>query len=174
MSNNLKKENGITMLALGITVVLLIFFSAIVLSSSKESIRRAQLEELRTNMLLIQAKAKEFVEEANFKIGIKPTDEAQLQEYETKKQNARLEVYVSEAKLEKADPSISSNIEITDDFYKVTRTALQNWGLDTIETKDDEAYLIQFDDENAKVEIYNTKGNNGKYSLTELDKDDAQ
>ena len=33
----------------------------------------------------------------------------------------------------------------------------------------DERYLIQFDETNIRVEIYNTKGYDGRYSLTEID-----
>ena len=165
----MKKEKGITILSLILTIVLLGILASVTLYSSRETIDKAKLEELRTNMLLIQAKAQEYVEQANFKIGIKPTDEAQLADYESKKQTVREEVYVGEAKLEKANPSESSNIDITDNFYKVTQEALKNWKLDTIEMKDNESYLIAFDDENAKVEIYNTKGYKAHYSLTDID-----
>lgn len=166
----MKKSNGVTLISLIITIIVLIIIAGIAIRTGKEVVRRAQLEELRTNMLLIQAKAKEYVELANFKIGIKPTDETKMQEYEAKKASVREEVYVGEAKLQKAGgTSVPTQINITDNFYKVTEEALQAWGLDKIETSSSNMYLIEFDDTNAKVEIYNTKGYKGLYSLTEID-----
>ncbi len=43
------------------------------------------------------------------------------------------------------------------------------WGLDGLELEEGEYYLIKFDDTNATVEVYNTLGYDGKYSLTEID-----
>ena len=67
MQKNIKKENGITLIALGVTIIVLLIIASIGVYSGKETIKKAQLEEMRTNMLLIQAKSKEYVEEANFK-----------------------------------------------------------------------------------------------------------
>ena len=38
-----------------------------------------------------------------------------------------------------------------------------------MEKEEGEEYLIKFDDVNATVEIYNTLGYQGHYSLTEID-----
>ena len=46
---------------------------------------------------------------------------------------------------------------------------MNEWGLKDIETHNNEYYLIKFDDANATVEIYNTKGYDGRYSLTDID-----
>lgn len=166
----MKKNKGITLISLMITVIVLVIIAGIAIYSGKNVIKEAKLEEIRTNMLLIQAKAREYVEHANFKIGIKPTDEAKMQEYEAKKASVREEIYEGEAKLQKATGiTVPSEINLTDEFYKVTQEALNEWGLGKIKMDEDELYLIQFDDTNAKVEIYNTLGYAGKYSLTEID-----
>jgi len=152
---------GITLISLVITVIVLVIIAGITLYSGKETIKRAKLEELRTNMLLVQAKAKEYVEQANFKMGPSPDD--------SKKTTVRQEVYEGEAKLEKAtNVTAPSSIPVAD-CYKVTEETLKAWGLNKIKTETEEYYLIQFDDTNATVEIYNTKGYDGKYSLTEID-----
>ena len=46
---------------------------------------------------------------------------------------------------------------------------MKEWGLENVKLKNKEYYLIKFDDTNATVEIYNTLGYDGKYSLTEID-----
>ena len=160
-----RKERGVTLVALVITVVVLLIIASIAVYSGSETVRKAKLEELRTNMLLIEAKAKGLVEEVNFKIGLtKPEDEG----YAVKKEQAENEVYKG-AGLEKAtDVSAPSAIPVSE-CYKVTDATLQNWGLEDMEKEEGEEYLIKFDDVNATVEVYNTLGYEGKYSLTEID-----
>lgn len=155
------QTKGITLISLIIAIIVLLIIAGISIYSGKDIIKRAKLEELRTNLLLIQAKAKEYVEEANFKMGPSPDD--------SKKTAVRQQVYEEEAKLQKAtNITAPSGIPVSE-CYQVTKETLRDWGLDKIETKPEEYYLIQFDDTNATVEIYHTEGYNGKYSLTEID-----
>lgn len=161
----IRKENAITLISLAITVIVILIISSVATYSGKEIIRKGKLEELRTNMLLIQAKAKEYVEDANFKMGLAPD--------ETRKEEVRESVYVDGAKLEKVNAQ-EYGIDNSSVCYKVTKETLNIWGLDKIELKDNEDYLIAFDDENATVEIYNTKGfvdDNGdtRNSLTDIE-----
>ncbi len=161
----IRKENAITLISLAITVIVILIISSVATYSGKEIIRKGKLEELRTNMLLIQAKAKEYVEDANFKMGLAPD--------ETRKEEVRQSVYVDGAKLEKVNAQ-EYGIDNSSVCYKVTKETLNIWGLDKIELKDNEDYLIAFDDENATVEIYNTKGfvdDNGdtRNSLTDIE-----
>lgn len=160
-----RKERGVTLVALVITVVVLLIIASIAVYSGSETVRKAKLEELRTNMLLIEAKAKGLVEEVNFKIGLtKPEDEG----YAVKKEEAENEVYKGVG-LEKADGISAPSAIPVSECYKVTDATLQNWGLEDMEKEEGEEYLIKFDDVNATVEVYNTLGYNGKYSLTEID-----
>lgn len=167
----MKKNKGITLISLIVTIIILLIIAGVSIKGGESVVKKAQLEEIRTNMLLIQAKAREYVEKANFKIGIKPTDAAQMGEYEEKKNKVREEIYVEEAKLQKATGmTLPTEINMTDDLYKVTEETLQEWGLSKIKAKPNEVYLIEFDDTNVTVEIYNTKGYKGNYSLTQIDK----
>lgn len=162
------KTQGITIIALVITVIIMLIIASITIYSGKDTIKMAQLEELKTNMLLIEAKAREYVEEATFNMGINPD--------ETKKEEVRNQVYGNGseegAQLEKADESsIPSKFGIIDPTtcYWLTETTLEKWGLNEIELKADEKYLIQFNEADVTVEIYNTIGYDGIYSLTELE-----
>lgn len=93
-----RESNGITLTSLVVTIVMLVIIAGISIYSGKATIKKARLEGLKTNMLLIQAKAKEYVEEANFKIG-KNTD---------KVEKVREDVYEDKCGLEKA---IKENIQ---------------------------------------------------------------
>lgn len=160
-----EKTKGITLIALAVTIVVLLIIAGISIQGGTKAIKMAKLEEIKTNMLLIQAKARQYVEEVNFKIGIEP-DKKTPEE----KEAIRNEVYTGEAKLEKAE-NVLEKFAITDTStcYWLTQEAQENWGLDKIEVKEEEAYLIQFDETNLTVEVYNTLGYNNAYSLTAID-----
>lgn len=159
-----KREEGITLIALSITIIVMIILAGIAIYGSTDIIKEAKLEELKTNMLLIQAKAREYVEDATFKMGMNPDD--------AKKASVRDEVYVENAKLKKvAESELPSNFEISDatTCYWLTSEAQTSWGLSKMKLENDEKYLIQFKETDVTVEVYNTKGYQGNYSLTAID-----
>lgn len=157
------KSEGVTLLALTITIAILLIIAGISVYSGKDTIKKAKLEELKTNMLLIQAKAREYVEDATFKMGINPDD--------NKKNQVREEVYIQNARLEKAD-SVPTEFGISDTStcYWLTEQAQTNWGLSKMDVAENERYLIQFNENDGTVEVYNSLGYNGNYSLTDIDK----
>lgn len=161
-----KREKGVTLIALAITIVVLLIIAGISIKGGTSAIKMAQLEELKTNMLLIQAKGRQYVEDVNFKIGIEP-DKKTTEE----KADIRRQVYEEEAKLRKAE-DVPANFGITDTTtcYWLTEEAQKLWGLDKIEIIDNEAYLIQFNETDLSVEVYNTIGYDENYSLTDIDK----
>ena len=159
-----KKETGVTLVALSITIVVLLILATIAINGSTSIIKRAKLEEMKTNMLLIQAKAREYVEDATFKMGINPD--------EPKKANVRSKVYEENAKLQKvAEGEVPSNFGITDTTtcYWLTPEAQTNWGLSKMQLEKDEKFLIEFKEADVTVEVYNTKGYQGNYSLTAME-----
>lgn len=157
------RNKGITLISLIVTIIILIIIASVSINIGSNMIKKAGLEELKTNMLLIQAKAKEYVEEANFKMG---------KNAEEKKEAVRNEIYVEKAKLKVPEIS-SSPIDLTD-CYELTDETYENWGLNKIELESNEHYLVKFDEENLKVEVYNIPGykaeDGQKYSLTDIDK----
>ena len=169
-TKRIRKENGVTVIALVITIVVLAIIVSIAISSGKEVLEKANFEELRTNMLLIQAKSKEYVEQANFRMGINPE-----QKSAEEKQTIREEVYGTASKdgaqLEKAT-DVPSNFGISDisTCYWLTSAAQEKWGLNQIELESGERYLIRFDETEETVEVYNTVGYEGLYTLTDINK----
>jgi len=53
--------------------------------------------------------------------------------------------------------------------YRLTEEAKQNWGLEKL--KDEKDYIIEFHEVDASVQIYYLPGYNGKYSLSDIDKE---
>lgn len=166
----IRGNKGITLIALVITIVVLLIIATISVYSGKETIKKAKLEELKTNMLLIQAKAKEYVENANFKLGTK-IDEAQETERDDRISKAKEELKGNEIQKSDIDITISDKEGKYIYYYKLTEDQLKEIGLSDVKsnTKDGE-YMVEYDIEKTQVEIYNTKGYEGKYSLTDIEK----
>ena len=164
----IKENKGVTLVALTITIIVLIIIASIAVFSGKETIKKANLEALRTNMLLIEAKAKGLVEEANFQLGPELQKQSEIG-------TIRENIYVAENKLQKLSDSgitVSSGIPTGDNVYVFTQETADLWALKDVytELEEDENYIISFDETNATVEIYNTLGYGGYYSLTDIDK----
>ena len=153
----IKNNKGITLVVLSITIVVLLILASIAVTSGQEIIKKSQIENLKTNMLLIEAKAKEYCEEASFKNGTSKEikDEAK----------AELKGTLVENKNEYSN--VTGSITDTEFLYDVT-SILSDMGLKDVQLADGEKYLVKYDILNVKVEIYNTKGIEGKYSLTDI------
>ncbi|MBR3133475.1 MAG: hypothetical protein IKG42_05385 [Clostridia bacterium] len=55
-----KKENGVTLVALVITIIVMIILASITIAASTNLTKKNKLKNLQTNMLLIQAKAEDI------------------------------------------------------------------------------------------------------------------
>ena len=169
MLGKMKDNKGITLIALSITIVVIIIIASISINYGKKSIEVSKLETLKTNMLLIKAKAKEYVEQADFKAGVN-------NEY---KDGDNLKAEVASELKGTPDTESYSFVTLEEGQYLYNITPeLENIGLQNIkvdETKS-EKYLVVYDLKNTKVEVYNTIGfnDNGttKYSLSDLEKID--
>lgn len=177
----MKENRGITMVTLVITIVVLLIIAGISIGTGNKVIKSSELENVKTNMLLIKVKGKEYVENANFNIGTafdKLTDE-------TEKAN-RISKAKAELKgIEITDVSeIDENIGITETqfqedntnlifYYKLSKQNLSDMGLLNVKSDEENGwYIIKYDIKNVEVEVYNTAGfenEEGKYySLSEL------
>ncbi len=146
-------NKGITIVALIITVILLLILAGIGIGSGGKTLARLKLEEMRTNMLLIEAKAREYVENANFKLGIGTDDE--------KKQ--RIDIAKAELKGEELNTKpnyiISTNANEFVFYYKLGEEHLKEMGMPKIESNSkDGEYVIEYDIDKATIEVYNSKG----------------
>lgn len=167
----MRNNKAVTLVSLAITIVVLIIISSITTTIGKDVIKQAQLQDLRTNMLLIQAKAKIYVEEVNFQIAnLDETKEEDKSKIDTiKAENLK------GVALENCEDSIknaATEIRIDNslnDFYYLSTEILKEMGID-IEVPEGAYYLVKYDFSN--IEVVFTKGfkYDGKmyYKLSEL------
>ncbi|MBO6244584.1 MAG: hypothetical protein J6O41_08535 [Clostridia bacterium] len=170
---NLKEISisGITLIALVIMIVILLIISGVTIKVGKDIIDEAKYEAVKTNMLLIEAKAKEVVENASFKLG-PDFDGADV----SKLENVRQEVYINEERLKTIDQAENQGIDTSmipdveeGSFYWVTPETLQKWGLEKIKLKKNEGYFIYLNEMSVDVMVYNSLGFKGAYSLKEIE-----
>lgn len=150
---NLKNKNGITIIALVITVIVMLILVGVTVKIGTDSIDESEKQDIITNMISIKTKAKIVKDKYNFKdieslVGISLTDNT---EYNTQ----AIENLLPEEK---------------DKYYIWTQDDLNNQGLTTIKSNKSEFYVVYYGD-NTNIEVYYSKGINGKYSLTELQED---
>lgn len=174
----MKKNKGITMIVLVITIALLLILAGISIQGGSSIIKRADLENLKTDMLLIKVKGKEYVENANFNLGTsfdKLTDETE--------KSKRIEMVKSKLKgTEIQNASELSKFGITSDqfereknnlnlYYTLSASDLEEIGMQDVSSKGQ--YIIKYNIKDMTIEIYNTQGfENGDktyYSLSELE-----
>ena len=168
MNTNYKKNNkGVTLIILSIMIIVLLILAGISINTGMDMIKTTKLEELRTNMLLIEAKAKEYVENANFKLGIK--EEEKTQKIEIAKKELKGEP------IDKPDYVISENSGSFVYYYKLTTEQLQEMGIMNVKSDSENGeYIVEYDINQAEVEVYDSKGiesqNQTYYSLKEIEK----
>ena len=170
-----RNERGITLIALGITIVVLVILAGITIHAGTESIKKAKLEGLKTNMLLIETKAREFVENASFDLGIDPenaTDEMKIKaQSELSGEDKGTLVTASDSMINQLlTIGISQMDIINENVYKLTTENLEKMGINDVESNDKEGwYVIVYNIDDTTAEIYHTAGYNGKYSLTDIE-----
>lgn len=159
-----KKDDGITLTTLVITIIVLLILASITIKYGVDSINEAKVQNMKTNMLLIEAKTQEFVENANYDLGIKPeeaTDEMK------QKSNEELEGAGKGTKVLPSDGITATLINIgisSDDInngnvYKLSTSDLKSMGINGVDSNDEDGwYVVVYDVENSKVKVYNTDG----------------
>ena len=180
----LREAKGITMVALVITITVMLILATITINLGKETIKQTKLESLKTDMLLIEAKAKEYVESASFELGNKdntPTEgesQEKIDARNKRKENALAKLKGQETTdqyLQKIGLAVSIETEKNNNiyYYQLSQQDLKDMGLkDVLSDEDEGFFIVKYDIPNADVEVYLTNGIEvegvRKYSLTDL------
>lgn len=170
----MKNNKGITMIALITTIVLMLILAGISVGVGGNIIKKSELENMKTNMLLIKVKGKEYVENANFNLGTK------IESVNAEEKAKRIEKAKTELKGQEITDDIDSygDIIIKEQseyiyYYKLNNQNLTDMGLTNVVSDEENGwYIIKYDIKNIAVEVYNTKGFENEeqkyYSLNEL------
>ncbi len=167
MMDKMKKDSGITLMALIITVIIMAIIASISIYEGRKIIKTSRIQTKETNMLAIEVKAKAFAEEIESKTW--------TEKDETKKDEARNTEF-NERGMEATEVSEEAlsqvSNEITTEYaaYLVTADALNKMGLSGVE---DSKYIVIFSKNDYKlmdiIYIDGIEYNNKKiYTLSNL------
>ncbi len=162
----MKNENGVAIPTLIIIISIIIVVAIVGIKYGKKMINDNQLQDLRTDMLLIQADTKKSLEEVSFKtVNLDKNKEEDLAKINEVKQENLKGVPVQGTEIEK---SIPEGITVDENCYYLDEKILKDMGVKESDSEKYGNYIVKYDFENIKVEVINTKGYEGQYTLTDL------
>lgn len=131
-----KKTNGITLIALVITIVILAIIVGVSVNVGGKLFNNVNLKTLDTNMLLIQAKVKVISEKNHFdeNTPLKGTKVADI-------------TNDSDINKLKSEGVINESEQTYQSYYLWNQDILNEEGLDSIELKNSEKYIVNYETE---------------------------
>lgn len=144
---NLKNEKGITIIALIITIILMLILVGVTVKVGTKEISKAKLEDIKTEMISIKTRAKIVKDKYDFKDidNLVGTKLSEATDYNT--------------------GAIDIPDESKENCYIWTQEDLNSQELSSIKVDKDKFFVVYYGDD---IEIYYSKGVDGKYSLTDL------
>lgn len=164
------KQTGSTFIKLIIATVIMIVLASVAVNYGKNLMKEVEVQDLRTNMLYIQAEAKKGLEEVCFQtVNLDETKQENLDKINQIKQENLDGIILSNAP-EEVQNAVQNVPEITidDTYYYLNEQNLVEMGIKEIKLEENEYFIVKYDFENANVEVINTKGYQGNYTLTHL------
>ena len=166
----MKNESGKSIVILVIMTILIIIGASAIINYAKQMVEETKSQDLRTNMLLMQAEAKKGLEEVCFRtVNMDKTKEADLTKINEVKQEFLEGVMLSNSPAE-VQEAIKNVPEVTFDesCYYLDETTLNEMGIKNINQEEEGYFIVKYDFSNDNLEIINTKGIEGKYTLTQI------
>lgn len=171
----IKENKGITMVALIVTVIVIMILASITVYMGTGTIKNTALQTFKTNMLLIEAKAREYVETASYDLGVKP-EEATPEMIDKAKSELKGTATTSSDNAKLQEMGIDTSITGTEYvyIYKLSTDDLRDMGINNVDSDDTDGwYIVVYNIPEVKVQIYNTTGfdlgnGNIKYGLDDI------
>lgn len=130
-----QSEHGIALITLVIIIIIILIIAGVVIYKGASVLEEAKFEDIKTNMLLIEAKAKVILED--------------------KKIDDTVQLIGSQ---EKPDDLQTESTEDLTEYYYLSAEDLETMDLGNIVLSDGEYYLVKYDLENLQVEVFYTLG----------------
>lgn len=166
----MKNESGKSTIKLLICIILIIIGATVIVKYAQKILLEKEIQDLRTDMLLMQAEVKKGLEEVCFNsVNLDKTKEEDLQKINEIKQEYLDGIILSDAPSE-VQEAVKNVPEITFDenCYYLEMSLLEEMGITNFAPNKIGYFIVKYDFSNADVEIINTKGYNGKYTLTQM------
>lgn len=166
----MKKECGKSIVILIILTIMIIIGTSVVINYARQIIKQNQEQDLRTSMLLMQAEAKKWVEEVCFQtVNLDESKEEDLTKINEIKNENLKGINLSNSPIE-IQESIKNVPDVTFDetCYYLDEVTLREMGITNINEEKYGYFIVKYDFSNANVEVINTNGFDGNYTLTQI------
>jgi len=166
----MKKESGKSIVTLVILTILIIIVAAVIINYAKKMIQETETQNLQTNMLLMQAEVKKGLEEVCFNsVNLDKNKEEDLTKLNEIKQEYLEGIILSNAPVEVQDATKNiPDITFDDNCYYLDEKTLSEMGITDVKSNKFGYFIVKYDFTNADVEVINTQGHEGVYTLTQM------
>lgn len=174
----MKNENGKSNILLIIIIILIIIAVGVAIEYLKKMLTISNLQDLKTNMLIMQAETKKGLDNVCFQTAnLDKENEENLNKInQIKEANLKgIKLADSSEEVKKSVEQLPSEVEIDENCYYLDDETLSRMGIDEKRIKQYEYFIAKYDFSKITVEIISTKGYNENYTLTQinqLSKDD--
>lgn len=166
----MNKQTGSTFIKLIIVTVIMIVLASVAVNYGKNIMKEVEIQDLRTNMLYIQAQARKGLEEVCFQtVNMDESKQEDLDKINEIKQKNLYGIVLSNIPTEIQNKVQNiTGIILDETYYYLDEKALNEMGIKDIQLEENEYFIVKYNFENANVEVINTKGYEGNYTLTQL------
>jgi len=166
----MKNESGKSIIILIILTILIMVGVSVVINYAKGMMEETKVEDLKTNMLLMQAEAKKGLEEVCFQtVNLNKIKQEDLTKINEAKQEFLDGVILSESPVEVQDATKNvPNVTFDESCYYLDEETLTEMGIKNINQDEYGYFIVKYDFSNIDLEIINTKGYEGNYTLTQI------
>ena len=166
----MKSKAGKTFIKLMIAIIIIAIIVIVGIYYSKNMIQKTQLQDFKTDMLLIQVKAKEVLEQVSFEKNKINNNDITL---ETLKEQYLVGTPLTSEMLESFPQQVKEliNSENLSEYYYFTTEQLNELGINNAKSDGEDGYYIvrYIMDTDASVEVINTKGYEGNYTIEQIE-----
>ena len=166
----MKNESGKSIVILLILIILIIIGASIGIKYAKKMMEESKTQDLMTNMLLMQAEVKKGLEEVCFRtVNLNSSKQEDLTKINEIKNQYLKGIILSNSPIG-VQEALKNVPDVVNDenCYYLNEETINEMGIKNIKEDQSGYFIVKYDFENANVEVINTKGANGKYTLTQI------
>lgn len=166
-------ESGKSIVTLIILTILIIIGVAVIINYAQQMMAETKGQDLRTNMLLMQAEVKKGLEEVCFQtVNLDESKEEDLAKINEIKNQHLKGIILSSSPVEVQEATKNVPEVIFDEScYYLDEATLDEIGIQDVDASQYGYFIVKYDFSNANVEVINTNGFDGKYTLTQIVQD---
>ena len=169
----MRSEGGKSIVTLVIMIILIVIGLAVIINYAKQMMIETKIQDLKTNMLLMQAEVKKGLEEVCFHtVNLNESKQEDLTKINEIKKEYLKGTILNNSPVEVQEASKNvPDVTFDESCYYLDETTLIEMGIEEFDANQYGYFIVKYDFSNADVEVINTKGVDGNYTLTQIVQD---